>query len=266
MADAVGNTVVVTGANGLIASWVVKLLLERGYTVRGAVRNPDDTKKVGHLLQLPGANERLILCKADLLNEGAYDGVVAGADGVFHTASPFFMKNMTNPEERFLSPAVRGTLNVLKSAAKAKSVKRVVLTSSTDTVAHNRESKDPNVVVDETWWRRSRAWYALSKLTAEKAAWDFVKDIDFDLLVMNPSMVIGPLLQNSLNSSTGIILNVITGATKEYTNFATGCVNVRDTALAHVLAYEMPSAEGRYILSKTVEGNSPESKDLLPDV
>lgn len=60
--------------------------------------NPDDTKKVGHLLQLPGANERLILCKADLLNEGAYDGVVAGADGVFHTASPFFMKNMTNPE------------------------------------------------------------------------------------------------------------------------------------------------------------------------
>jgi FlaA1/EpsC-like NDP-sugar epimerase len=35
-----GKTVCVTGASGFIASWLVKLLLERGYTVRGTVRNP----------------------------------------------------------------------------------------------------------------------------------------------------------------------------------------------------------------------------------
>lgn len=35
-----GQTVCVTGAGGFIASWIVKLLLERGYTVRGTVRNP----------------------------------------------------------------------------------------------------------------------------------------------------------------------------------------------------------------------------------
>jgi NADPH:quinone reductase-like Zn-dependent oxidoreductase len=34
------GTVCVTGASGFIASWVVKLLLERGYTVKGTVRNP----------------------------------------------------------------------------------------------------------------------------------------------------------------------------------------------------------------------------------
>lgn len=34
------QTVCVTGAGGFIASWLVKLLLERGYTVRGTVRNP----------------------------------------------------------------------------------------------------------------------------------------------------------------------------------------------------------------------------------
>ena len=32
--------VCVTGAGGFIASWLVKLLLEKGYTVRGTVRNP----------------------------------------------------------------------------------------------------------------------------------------------------------------------------------------------------------------------------------
>lgn len=37
---AVGKTVCVTGAGGYIASWIVKLLLERGYTVKGTVRNP----------------------------------------------------------------------------------------------------------------------------------------------------------------------------------------------------------------------------------
>lgn len=36
----VGKTVCVTGAGGYIASWIVKLLLERGYTVKGTVRNP----------------------------------------------------------------------------------------------------------------------------------------------------------------------------------------------------------------------------------
>jgi cinnamoyl-CoA reductase len=35
-----GQTVCVTGAAGYIASWLVKLLLEKGYTVKGTVRNP----------------------------------------------------------------------------------------------------------------------------------------------------------------------------------------------------------------------------------
>lgn len=35
-----GKNVVVTGANGYIASYLVKDLLERGYNVRGTVRNP----------------------------------------------------------------------------------------------------------------------------------------------------------------------------------------------------------------------------------
>jgi cinnamoyl-CoA reductase len=35
-----GQTVCVTGAGGFIASWLVKLLLEKGYIVRGTLRNP----------------------------------------------------------------------------------------------------------------------------------------------------------------------------------------------------------------------------------
>lgn len=55
MADAaaapgLGQTVCVTGAGGYIASWIVKLLLERGYTVRGTVRNPGTLRTAGRLI------------------------------------------------------------------------------------------------------------------------------------------------------------------------------------------------------------------------
>uniref|UniRef100_A0A453KX96 NAD(P)-binding domain-containing protein n=1 Tax=Aegilops tauschii subsp. strangulata TaxID=200361 RepID=A0A453KX96_AEGTS len=65
----------------------VKLLLERGYTVKGTVRNPDDPKNA-HLKALDGAAERLVLCKADLLDYDAICAAVEGCHGVFHTASP----------------------------------------------------------------------------------------------------------------------------------------------------------------------------------
>jgi nucleoside-diphosphate-sugar epimerase len=90
-----GKTVCVTGASGFIASWLVKLLLERGYTVRGTVRNPEKSK---HLLQLPGASDNLKLVAANLLEQGRFDEAVQGCDGVFHTASPYFTKNVTDPQ------------------------------------------------------------------------------------------------------------------------------------------------------------------------
>ncbi|KAL2628833.1 hypothetical protein R1flu_013519 [Riccia fluitans] len=253
-----GKTIVVTGANGFIASWIVKFLLERGYTVSGTVRNPDDTAKVGHLLELPGAKQHLTLHKADLLADGAFDQIVQGADSIFHTASPYIVKGITDPEAQLLSPAIKGTLNVLQSAAKAPSVKRVVLTSSVAAVVYNRKHRGPEVVVDESWWSdpdyctENKGWYQKSKTVAEKQAWDFVKDKHFDLVVINPAMVVGPLLQNTLNTSCELILDMLKGAIKEYANAAFGYVNVKDVALAHVLAFENPTAEGRYILAERV--------------
>lgn len=51
-----------------------------------------------------------------------------------------------------IDPAVKGTINVLGSCAKAPSVKRVVLTSSVAAVAYNGNPKTPDVVVDESWF------------------------------------------------------------------------------------------------------------------
>ncbi|KAH7560627.1 hypothetical protein JRO89_XS10G0057000 [Xanthoceras sorbifolium] len=73
-----GKVVCVTGASGYIASWIVKLLLARGYIVKATVRDPNDPKKTEHLHALDGASERLQLFKANLLEEGSFDSVVDG--------------------------------------------------------------------------------------------------------------------------------------------------------------------------------------------
>ncbi|GER55053.1 NAD(P)-binding Rossmann-fold superfamily protein [Striga asiatica] len=75
------KTVCVTGASGYIAPWIVKFLLLRGYIVKASIHDP---KKTDHLLALDGANERLHLIKADLLQDGSFDALVNGCDVLFN--------------------------------------------------------------------------------------------------------------------------------------------------------------------------------------
>ncbi|KAL9269037.1 Bifunctional dihydroflavonol 4-reductase/flavanone 4-reductase-like protein [Drosera capensis] len=86
--EAEAEIVCVTGASGFIGSWLVMKLLDRGYLVRATVRDPENKKKVKHLLDLPHASTKLTLWKADLNEVGSYDEVIQGCSGVFHVATP----------------------------------------------------------------------------------------------------------------------------------------------------------------------------------
>ncbi|KAG8391197.1 hypothetical protein BUALT_Bualt01G0162800 [Buddleja alternifolia] len=265
-----GKVVCVTGASGYIASWLVKLLLQSGYTVKATVRNLSDPKKVAHLMALEGAKERLHLYEADLLKEGSFDSVVDGCECVFHTASPVIL-SVKDPQTQLLEPAVNGTLNVLRSCKKASSIKRVVITSSMASVALNYNPRTPDVIVDETWFsdptfcKENKEWYGLSKTLAEKAAWKFADENGLELVTLHPGSVIGPLLQPTLNLSTeGILIfikegkDILPGGVYRY-------VDVRDVAHAHILAFENSSASGRYCLVGRVV-YSFEAGDILKEI
>ncbi|KAL5555115.1 hypothetical protein UlMin_037351 [Ulmus minor] len=244
-----GKVVCVTGASGFVASWLVKLLLEHGYTVKASVRNPNDQNKTRHLLSLDGAKERLHLFKANLLEEGSFDSVVDGCDGVFHTASPVIFSEDI-PQAELVEPAVKGTLNVLRSSARVSTVKRVVITSSTASILLTGAPLIQDVVADETWFsdpvfcEKSKHWYALSKTLAEEAAWRFAKENEIDLVTLHPGFVLGPLLQPTLHETGEMFLNQITNGVQ--TSIITGYVDVRDVAFAHIQAFEVASASGRY--------------------
>ncbi|XP_013638076.1 PREDICTED: cinnamoyl-CoA reductase 1-like [Brassica oleracea var. oleracea] len=266
-----GKVVCVTGASGYIASWIVKLLLLRGYTVRATVRNPTDTAKTEHLLALEGAKERLKLFKADLLEECSFEQAIEGCDAVFHTASPV-KYIVTDPQTELIDPAVKGTLNVLNTCKKTSSVKRVILTSSTAAVLVR--PLEPKDVVDETFFSdpsvctELKLWYPLCKTLAENAAWQFTKDNGMDMVVINPGFIIGPLLQPTLNFSVEIIVDMVKG--KNPFNFINyRFVDVRDVALAHVKALEILSANGRYLIdgpSMTINEIRDTIHELIPDL
>ncbi|KAI3796456.1 hypothetical protein L1987_39127 [Smallanthus sonchifolius] len=248
-----GKVVCVTGASGYIASWLVKLLLDRGYTVHATIRSLDDPNKTQHLLALDGAKERLSLFEANLTVEGSFDSAVNGCVCVFHTASPVQF-SVDDPQAQLLDPAVKGTLNVLKSAAKVQSIKRVVLTSSMSAVAFGSRLLESGDVVDETWFsdplvcEQKKLWNHLSKTLAEDAAVKFAKENGLELVVINPGYVIGPILQPTLNLTSDGIMSLIKNGKEVFSDGIYRLVDVRDVATAHILAFENPEANGRYCL------------------
>lgn len=251
--------VLVTGANGYVASTLVKKLLDEGLTVHAAVRNPNDEKKVGHLTEAAADSKgTLKFFKSDLLVPGSYEEGMEGCELVFHTASPYTI-DVKDPQKELIDPAVLGTENVLNAASKVKSVKRVVLTSSC--AAIYTDSIDtvnaPGGTLTEEVWNKTASLdyqpYYYSKTLAEQKAWEMARaQTQWDLVVMNPPGVFGPPLNSKYNTSESInILKMLgdgqlkMGAPK----LGFGVVDVRDLADAHFNAGFTPNAKGRYIVS-----------------
>jgi dihydroflavonol-4-reductase len=241
--------VCVTGAAGFIASWIVAGLLQRGYRVRGTVRNL--AKGAPHLQKLDVGVEHLELVEAELSDAKSFAAAVAGSACVFHTASPYVLDARSVAAE-LVAPAVEGTLNVLAAAKAEPSVKRVVLTSSMAAITD--EPPKDRVLTEADWNERSsptRNPYYYSKTAAERAAWKFVADEKpgFDLVALNPFFVLGPSMSRELNTTNKIFVDLLKGVYPGILSLAWGLVDVRDVAEAHIRAMERPGASGRYILA-----------------
>ncbi|KAG2577165.1 hypothetical protein PVAP13_6NG085300 [Panicum virgatum] len=221
------STVCVTGAGGFVASWLVKLLLSTArYAVRGTVRDPSDGKNA-HLLALEGAGERLQLVKADMLDYSSVASAVVGCEGVFHVASPVPSGQSSNPEADVIAPAVTGTLNVLKACKEAE-VKRVVVVSSVSAVFNNPNWPKDKAFTEDSWsneeyCRKNEEWYFLSKTLAEHEAFAYAAKTGLDIVTICPSLVIGPLMQHTVNTSVKVFLSYIKGDSSKWIQESSGC-------------------------------------------
>nr|CAB3474680.1 unnamed protein product [Digitaria exilis] len=234
------HLVCVTGGSGFIGSWLVRLLLDRGYTVNATVKNLEDEGETKHLQALDGADARLRLFQMDLLDPATARPAIEGARG-----------------KELVEPAVKGTLGVLR-AAKDCGVGRVVMVSSQTAMVPNPKWPSDKVIDEDSWadvelLKKLELWYSVSKTLAEKVAWDFAEKQGLQLAVLNPALVLGPTLTPSITGSLQVVLQIMRGQRFDMDHYFLGCVDVRDVAQSLVALYESPSAQGRHLCLESAE-------------
>ena len=248
------DRVLVTGATGFIAQHCVLHLLEAGYVVRGTARSAHRRAEVVAALSphLSDTARRGLdgfdVVAADLTSDEGWRSAVEGCRYVLHVASPL-PRATVKDENELIVPARDGALRVLRAANDA-GVERVVLTSSLSAIVYGNDRS--HVFTESDWSNLDGtriAAYDKSKTIAERAAWDYMATIEesssLQLAVINPGLVLGPLLSGDWGTSGELIKRILDHQVPAIPNISFATVDVRDVASAHLSAMVSPEAAGQ---------------------
>ncbi|MGI0524229.1 SDR family oxidoreductase [Rhizobium giardinii] len=259
MNNEAGRLVAVTGIGGFLGRHVAAQLLRAGYDVHGTLRSLKKAKSVEAAIRSAEGvvGGRLTFAVADLLSDNGWDAAFSGVTDVIHTASPFPSRVPKN-EDELVVPAREGTLRVLR-AAKGAGVRRVVLTSSIAAISYG-PGRAPFTEADWTDVNGPLATpYYKSKTLAERAAWTFASESGLELVVVNPGMILGPILGKETGTSVGVVQSLMQGRHPAMPDFSVPVVDARDVADAHVRAMIVPEAAGERFI---VGGEALSIKDI----
>ncbi|KAF4442935.1 hypothetical protein F53441_11579 [Fusarium austroafricanum] len=282
------SLIAVTGANGFIAQHCIALLLCEGYRVLGTVRSQT---KLDQVLELHGRDPNLsVRVVEDITSVESYISAFGSIrpDAILHLAAPFHY-DTTNLENDLMIPAVKGSTAILNAANQLGGVKRIVHTNSFAGIYDAAKGLQPGKIYTAKDWSpltyedgvkapAAAVAYRAAKTVAEKVAWKWMDDnpsAQFDLVSLNPAMVFGPFLQGAvpkspeyLNTSNKIVYGIISAGENGEIPATKGpvWVSVKDVAIAHLRAIQVPEAGGeRYLLAAGVYCNQ-EIADVARDV
>jgi nucleoside-diphosphate-sugar epimerase len=221
--------VLVTGATGFLGSHVVEGVVAAGHAVRSFARTAPRAA-VEHV-------------SGDVLDREAIRRALGGMEVVLHLAG----RVSRDPKEARAMYAlhVDGTRIVLEEA-KAAGVRRVVLASSSGTIAVSREDRVGTEADDYPIEVVGRWPYYTSKIYQEKLALQFCKANGIPLVVLNPSLLLGP--GDDRVSSTGDVVSFLQRDIPAMPRGGLSFVDVRDAADAFVAAIDRGEVQGRHLL------------------
>lgn len=245
--------VLVTGGTGFVGGHCILQLLQKGYQVRTTIRAISRKTEVLEMLKTGGITsfDDLEFIEADLTDDAHWGQAVEGCTYVLHVASPIHLQALKD-ENEMITPAVDGTLRVLKAARNA-GVNRVVMTSNFGAVGYShKDTSSP--ITEESWtdpYEKGLSAYNKSKVLAERAAWDFINQEGgaLELSVINPMGIFGPSLSADLSSGFELLKKMLDGSMKAIPNITLGIVDVRDVADLHIRAMTSPAANGQRFLA-----------------
>ncbi|GAB1198270.1 hypothetical protein APSETT444_007584 [Aspergillus pseudonomiae] len=290
------SKILVTGANGFIAAHCISLLLSTNHHVRGTVRSEQKATATQAALAAAGVdttNLELVVIP-DPTDVSQFAPAVAGCKGILHLASAFTYDAAPGEfEEKLLIPALKGTVAVCEAASKYPEVRKVVIMSSFAAVYDASLGLQPGKVYTEKDWcpltyeegknaSLVPIAYRASKVIAERAAWDYVRDheVSYQLVTLCPGMVFGKMIHpieslSQLNASNQIVWDVLKGNGIPPTK-APVWIDVEDLARTSLqaLTVDLPShqrflvTEGSYDtqeIADIVRKALPESQDRIAE-
>jgi nucleoside-diphosphate-sugar epimerase len=270
-----GGTIAVTGSAGFIGSWVVRLLLAKGYRVRACVRDTNDANRTNFLRKMPGyASGRLTLHSADLDNDGCFDEIFKGCHGVAHVSHVSGYN-----DEAYVQ---RVCDHIIESVNKSETVTRVVVTSSIaaviwETDMHELERRP--VLYEDRYPDESNPnrtpehgqGYSIGKVIAERAFSQAAEQSGrWDAITCCPACNVGPIQsahQKDMGPWQHIIETMLRG--EEYPQMGQYRpwlpVDVRDTAECHIRLLESVQVQNgeRYIAWST---ESPKVEEVCASI
>ena len=230
------NKVLVTGGTGFIGAYIIKELIEKGFSVR-AIRR---TNKLPFFISA-GILNKAEWVNADVLDVISLNEAMQGVDYVIHSAaSVSFVKR---ERAQMYNTNVDGTANIVNLALE-QGIKKLVHISSISALGRTTAGEHVN---EEKKWVTSKlnSHYGISKNKAEMEVWRGIGE-GLNAVIINPSTVLG--FGNWHDSSCAIFKNVYKGF-KWYTRGINGFVAVEDVAATAVSLMQKDICEERFIIN-----------------
>lgn len=272
-----GDLVLLTGATGLVGFAVLRKALEQGYKIRAAVRSEEkaETVRSNPTLKSISKDQLSFVVVPDILPEGAFDEAVKDVKYILHVASPIPHPDISGDDDLdaiIVQPAIQGTLGIFKSARKAGTVQRIVVTSSAAALipmsammgqASDDDVFGPDDRVDPLpppYMNLSQVAYNASKVLALKEAEAYIasEKPSFDAIHIHPSVVLGrdelALKAKDLDRGSNHFALAPVRGENVPTPFPMSVTHIDDVAKAHVSALD-PEIEGNQSFLLSCSGN-----------
>ncbi|XP_057968862.1 dihydroflavonol 4-reductase-like isoform X2 [Malania oleifera] len=252
--------VCVTGGSGYIGSFLVKKLLEKGFTVHATLRNLEDEKKVGILKSLPHAETNLVLFQADIYNPTQFEAAIKHCHSVFHVATPLLhIPSPTSQYKNTVEAAIGGVQGIAECCIRSQSVKRLIYTASVVAASPLKEDGSGfKPSMDESCWsplslpfnhsNDHLLGYVRSKTLAEQ-----------EILSYNNEKEAGNELE---------VVSLVCGLVGGLLG-AVPLVHIEDVCEAHIFCMEKPYLKGRFICAvanPTITDIAAQFQENFPDL
>ena len=226
--------VLVTGADGVLGSNLVRLLLERNYQVTTFIEKGKDPKT------LQGLNINQVF--GDITDPIEIDSAIAGHDIVIHGAANTSVWPARSPQINTVN--IRGTENMIMACLHHK-VKRLIYIGTANSFGSG-SILDPGTERNQYKSAKYGLDYMDSKRVAQDKIMQAVNVKNLPAIVVNPTFMIGPF--DSGPSSGAMILALIGNKIPCYTRGGKNYINVKDAAVGIANAIELGKVGECYIL------------------